>query len=216
MVKRIFLYAAMILSAATFTSCDDDKEPTGVPEKIEVECIAQFENSMLEYIEVEATWLDAMGMEHHAYPSPHYLVHGNRQVSRLTVDEEFLSFPNSMEINLTYTIRDGVVDEDGFVDIPKEGVDVIVYTGATVQSTYAKGKQHTRTYDIASFINQNVLQEDFIATVNYLNHNCSRIYVSTDDSGSITTNASSDDDSTEEEGKSDQSDRPGRNRAMLQ
>ncbi len=192
MVRKLYLFASLLITAFLLSSCDnDDTQPAGIPEKIEVDCIAQFENSMFDYINVEATWRDADGTLRHATPIPHYLEHGNRQYSRITVKSEYLKLPATTDITLTYTVKDGVIDEEGFVDIPKEGVDIIVYTGVTVDNTYSSGKNYSHTYDIVSYIKQNVQQDEFIETVEYLNKNCGRIFVWADSNGAITTNEQS-------------------------
>lgn len=199
MSRKVYLFAILLFTAITFNSCDkSENEPTGTPEKMKVQCIAQFENSMLGYIDVEATWTDDAGRVQHAYPSPYYMEHGNRQYSRITVDLEFQNLPASTEVTLKYTVRDGVIGEDGFVDTPSDGFDVIVYTGATVTNTYGSEKEYSTNYDIISFIQQSVLQDEFLDIVDYLNQNCSRIYVSADADGKIATNDSVEENPNEE------------------
>lgn len=195
MVKNLFLSAIMFLSATAFIACEkSESEPTGVPESIKVDCIAQFENTMLMYIDVEATWTDARGQLQRAYPSPHYLEHGNRQVSRITVDTVYQTLPASTDITLTYTAKEGVIQEDGFVDIPSEGIDVIVYTGINVKNIYADGKETNHTYDIASLIRQSVKQDEFVELLEELNTSYSRIYVSANGTGAISTSEDTGDD----------------------
>ena len=214
MKKNLFLSAIMFLAVTTFIACDkSETEPNGVPENINVECIAQFENTMLGYIDVEATWTDARGRLHHAYPSPHYLEHGNRQVSRITVDTTYHTLPASTDITLTYTAKQGIIQEDGFVDIPTEGIDVIIYTGINVSNNYAGGKETKHTYDIASFIRQSVKQDEFIDLLEELNTSYGRIYVSVNDSGSISTAEDTGDegnDGDKNSGNNSGSTRPGR------
>lgn len=200
MKTYIYLFAGLLITTISFISCDNtEKEPSGEPDKVGVELIAQYENTLLEYVDVEATWIDSNGTMRHAYPAPHYLEHGNRQYSRITIDTEFLHLPSSTEVTLTYKVRDGVVEEDGFVDIPQEGIDVIVYTGATVTKTYGTSADFSTTYDIASFIQQGVLQTEFLDMVDYLNTNFNKIYVSADSDGKITTNATPEEIQEEEE-----------------
>lgn len=206
MVRNIYIFTILLFTAMTFNSCDNsESEPAGAPQKMQVQCIAQYENSMLEYIDVEATWLDASGREHHAYPAPHYLEHGNRQYSRVTIDTDFQQLPASTEVFITYRVKDGVVAEDGFIDIPSEGVDVIVYTGVTVTNTYASGKEYSTTYDIASSIQQNVKQDEFLDMVEYLNSHFGLIYVSADADGNISTNEPVEDTEEPEESGSEDS-----------
>lgn len=191
MIRNIYLFAILLFMAITFNSCDNtENEPAGAPQKMHVQCIAQFENSMLGYIDVEATWTDAAGRIQHAYPSPYYMEHGNRQYSRITIDSEFQGLPASTDVILKYTVREGVIGEDGFVDTPSDGLDVIVYTGVTVTNTYGSDKEYSTTYDISSFIQQSVKQDEFLNMVDYLNENLGRIYVSSDADGKITTNES--------------------------
>lgn len=200
MKTYIYLFAGLLITAISFISCDNtEKEPSGEPDKVGVELIAQYENTLLEYVDVEATWIDSNGTMRHASPVPHYLEHGNRQYSRITIDTEFLHLPSSTEVTLTYKVRDGVVEEDGFVDIPQDGIDVIVYTGATVTKTYGTSADFSTTYDIASFIQQGVLQTEFLDMVDYLNTNFNKIYVSADSDGKITTNATPEEIQEEEE-----------------
>lgn len=211
MIKNLFLSSVMILAATALTSCDkSETEPAGIPEAVNIESIAQFENTMLTYIDVEATWIDARGRQHHAYTQPYYLEHGNRQVSRITVDTVFQTLPASMEISLTYTAKEGVIQEDGFVDIPSEGVDVIIYTGLNVVNSYANGKETSHTYDIASLIRQSVKQDEFIDLLEELNTSYSRIFISADASGAISTGEDTgDDESDEDTDNNDDSGRPG-------
>lgn len=212
MIKNIFLSTIMLLVTTAFVACEkNETEPAGIPENINIECVAQFENTLLLYIDVEATWTDARGRIQHANPAPHYLEHGNRQVSRITVDTVYQTFPASTDITLTYKAKEGVIQEDGFVDIPKEGIDVIAYLGINVNNIYANGKETSHTYDIASFIRQNVKQEEFIDLLEELNTSYSRIYVSADHSGAISTSEDTGDEGTEDEESGTQSDstRPG-------
>lgn len=200
MKTYVYLFAGLLITAISFISCDNtEKEPSGEPDKVGVELIAQYENTLLEYVDVEATWIDSNGTMRHASPAPHYLEHGNRQYSRITIDTEFLHLPSSTEVTLTYKVRDGVVEEDGFVDIPQDGIDVIVYTGATVTKTYGTSTSFSTTYDIASFIQQGVLQTEFLDMVDYLNTNFNKIYVSADSDGKITTNSTPEEIQEEEE-----------------
>ncbi len=202
MKKNIYLFAGMLIAAIMFGACDNtDTEPSDVPETTKVELIAQYENSLTNNVEVEATWVDASGRVRHAYPAPHHLNHGNRQYSRITIDDEYPVLPASTEVTLTYKAKEGVIEEDGFVDIPLEGIDVIVYTGAVVTKEYKSNKEFRTTYDITSFIQQNVLQEEFLDMLDYLNTNCNKICVYADAEGNITTNATAQEAPNEEQVK---------------
>lgn len=212
MVKNLIMSAIILMAATAFTACDkNENEPAGIPENIKLECIAQFEKTMLYYIDVEATWTDARGLLHHAFPVPHYLEHGNREVCRITVDTVYQTLPASTEITLTYTAKEGVIQEDDFVDIPKEGIDVIAYTGITVHNIYADGKETSRNYDIGSLIRQNVKQDEFIDLLEELNTSYGKIYVSANASGNITTTEDTGDEDSEDEesGNNSDSTRPG-------